>query len=96
MRVAITTGGRACSNTVRHLRGVIERVSGGRLSVSVLDRGVGRTGRVVTFYARGLAGTSHRIRGLLRRGRRSRRWELFLRFGTWRGGLVHCGVGRVS
>lgn len=71
-------GGRACSRTVRHLRGVIHRVSGGRLRVSILTRGVGRTGRVVTFYARGLAGTSQRIRGLLRRGLRSGRWGLFL------------------
>lgn len=61
-------GGRACSRTVTHLRGVIDRVSGGRLRVSILTRGVGRTGKVVTFYDSGLAGTSGRVRGLLSRG----------------------------
>lgn len=79
---------------MRHLRGVIQRVSDGRLRVSRLDRGVGRTGRVVTFYAKGLAGTSRRVRGLLRRGELSRRWELFLLLGQ--GWLVAGSVGRVS
>lgn len=46
----------------------MSHVSDGRLSVSDLNIGLGRTRRLVGFYQSGLCGTSRRVGGVLSGG----------------------------